>query len=101
MIATIDLYGEGGKVSTQYGVRIKNFSAGQLYEYNLGVREYLPYTQAMFTNSLLLDFLLDNGLKVSKSGFTRDVICIDFDMGAKGYEETKKNIENKIKIIRI
>ena len=99
MIATIDLYGEGGKVSTQYGVRIKNFSAGQLYEYNLGVREYLPYTQAMFTNSLLLDFLLDNGLKVSKSGFTRDVICIDFDMGAKGYEETKKNIENKIKTI--
>ena len=96
---TIDLYGEGGKVSTQYGVRIKNFSAGQLYEYNLGVREYLPYTQAMFTNSLLLDFLLDNGLKVSKSGFTRDVICIDFDMGAKGYEETKKNIENKIKTI--
>ena len=86
-------------MSTQYGVRIKNFSAGQLYEYNLGVREYLPYTQAMFTNSLLLDFLLDNGLKVSKSGFTRDVICIDFDMGAKGYEETKKNIENKIKAI--
>lgn len=86
-------------MSTQYGVRIKNFSAGQLYEYNLGVREYLPYTQAMFTNSLLLDFLLDNGLKVSKSGFTRDVICIDFDMGAKGYEETKKNIENKIKTI--
>lgn len=95
----IDLYGEGGKVST-YGVRIKNFSAGQLYEYNLGVREYLPYTQAMFTNSLLLDFLLDNGLKVSKSGFTRDVICIDFDMGAKGYEETKKNIENKIKTMK-
>lgn len=87
-------------MSTQYGVRIKNFSAGQLYEYNLGVREYLPYTQAMFTNSLLLDFLLDNGLKVSKSGFTRDVICIDFDMGAKGYEETKKNIENKIKTMK-
>lgn len=95
----MNLYGEGGRLATQYGVRIKNFSAGQLYEYNLGVRKYLPYTQAMFTNSLLLDFLLNNGLKVSKSGFTRDVICINFDMGAKGYEETKKNIENKIKSI--
>ena len=83
-------------MSTKYGVRIKNFSAGQLYEYNLGVREYLPYTQAMFTNSLFLDFLMDNGLKVSKNGATRDVICINFDMGSKSYEETKKNIERKL-----
>lgn len=96
----MSLYGEVGKLVTQYGVRIKNFSAGQLYEYNLGVREYLPYTQAMFTNSLLLDFLLNNGLKVSKNGFTRDVICINFDMGAKGYEETKKNIKNKIDLTK-
>lgn len=81
----------------QYGVRIKNFSAGQLYEYGLGVRDYLPYTNAMLTNSLFLDFLLRNGLKVSKNGYTRDVICINFDMGAKSYEETRKNIENKMK----
>lgn len=81
---------------TQYGVRIKNFSAGQLYEYNQGVREYLPYTQAMFTNSLFLDFLTENGLKVSKNGFTRDIICINFDMGTKSYEETKKNVEKKL-----
>lgn len=85
---------------TEYGVRIKNFSAGQLYEYNLGVREYLPYTQAMFTNSLFLDYLIDNGLKVSKNGFTRDIICINFDMGAKSYEETKKNIENKLQSLQ-
>lgn len=81
----------------EYGVRIKNFSAGQLYEYGLGVRNYLPYTNAMLTNSLFLDFLLQNGLRVSKNGYTRDVICINFDMGAKSYEETRKNIENKIK----
>lgn len=81
----------------EYGVRIKNFSAGQLYEYGLGVRDYLPYTNAMLTNSLFLDFLLQNGLKVSKNGYTRDVICINFDMGAKSYEETRKNIENKMK----
>lgn len=80
----------------KYGVRIKNFSAGQLYEYGLGVRDYLPYTNAMLTNSLFLDFLLENGLKVSKNGHTRDVICINFDMGSKSYEETRKNIERKI-----
>lgn len=85
----------------EYGVRIKNFSAGQLYEYGLGVRDYLPYTNAMLTNSLFLDFLLQNGLKVSKNGYTRDVICINFDMGSKSYEETRKNIENKIKIADI
>lgn len=79
----------------EYGVRIKNFSAGQLYEYSSGVREYLPYTNAMLTNSLFLDFLLNHGLKVSKNGFTRDVICINFDMGAKSYEETYNSIKNK------
>ena len=94
------MYGGIGKLRTEYGVRIKNFSAGQLYEYNLGVREYLPYTQAMFTNSLFLDYLMNNGLKVSKNGFTRDVICINFDMGAKSYEETKKNIENKLQSLQ-
>ncbi len=83
-------------MANEYGVRIKNFSAGQLYEYGLGVRDYLPYTNAMLTNSLLLDFLIEHGLKVSKNGFTRDVICINFDMGSKSYEETRKNIENKI-----
>lgn len=84
-------------MTNKYGVRIKNFSAGQLYEYNLGARDYLPYTNAMLTNSLFLDFLLENGLKVSKNGFTRDVICLNFDMGAKSYEDTRGNIVNKIK----
>lgn len=84
-------------MANKYGVRIKNFSAGQLYEYNLGARDYLPYTNAMLTNSLFLDFLLENGLKVSKNGFTRDVICLNFDMGAKSYEDTRGNIVNKIK----
>lgn len=86
-------------MTNKYGVRIKNFSAGQLYEYNLGARDYLPYTNAMLTNSLFLDFLLENGLKVSKNGLTRDVICLNFDMGAKSYEDTRGNIVNKIKEI--
>lgn len=81
---------------SKYGIKIKNFSCGMLYEYNLGVRKYLPYTNAMFTNNLFSDFLQQNGLRVSKDGKTRDIICINFDMGTKTYERTKESIENKL-----
>lgn len=81
---------------SQYGLKIKNFSCGILYEYNLGVREHLTYTNAMFTNNLLSYYLVENGLKVSKDGRTRDIICINFDFGSKSYEETKQKLERSI-----
>ena len=58
---------------SKYGLKIKNFSCGVLYEYNLGVRKNLSYTNAMFTNNLLSYFLVEHGLKVSKDGRTRDL----------------------------
>ena len=79
-------------MASKYGVKIKNIEAGTLYENNLGVRDYYSYGNAMFSNSLLLDFLLDNGLKVSKDGRTRDIIGINFSFGTKSYEETKNKI---------
>ena len=82
--------------NSKYGVKIKNIEAGTLYENNLGVRDYYSYNNAMFSNSLLLDFLLDNGLKVSKDGRTRDIIGINFSFGAKGYQETKSKIEEHL-----
>ena len=81
---------------SQYGLKIKNFSCGILYEYNLGVREHLTYTNAMFTNNLLSYYLVENGLKVSKDGRTRDIICINFDFGSKSYEETRQKLERSI-----
>ncbi len=83
-------------MASKYGVKIKNIEAGTLYENNLGVRDYYSYSNAMFSNSLLLDFLLDNGLKVSKDGRTRDIIGINFSFGAKSYEETKEKIEKHL-----
>ena len=83
---------------SKYGLKIKNFSCGILYEYNLGVREHLSYTNAMFTNNLLSYYLVENGLKVSKDGRTRDIIGINFDLGAKSYEETRKKIERSIEL---
>ena len=69
-----------------------------MYEYNLGVRTHLSYTNAMFTNNLLSYYLVDNGLRVSKDGRTRDIIGINFDLGAKSYEETRRKIEKSIEL---
>ena len=80
----------------KYGLFIKNYMAGSIYEYNLGVRESYDFQRAMLTNSLFLDFLLENGLNVWKEKATRDVICIDFGYGSSSYEQQKKNIEKSI-----
>ena len=86
----------------EFGLRIKNLEAGSLYENNLGVRESFRYTNAMLTNSLFLDYLLENGLKIWKGTMTRDIIGIDFECGSRSYEEevehlkkVKKEYENK------
>lgn len=83
-------------MNSKYGIKIKNFQAGALYQCNLGVRENYDYTRAMFTNNLLLYYLLDNGLKVN-NGWTRDIICIEFDYGSRSYEEEIKHLDKCIK----
>lgn len=75
------------------GVRIKNLEAGALYENNLGVRESFRYTNAMMTNSLFLDYLLENGLKIWKGTMTRDIIGIDFECGSRSFEEEIDHLE--------
>ena len=82
---------------SKYGIKIKNFQAGALYQCNLGVRENYDYTRAMFTNNLLLYYLMDNGLKVN-NGWTRDIICIEFDYGSRSYEEEIKHLDKCIKL---
>ena len=82
---------------SKYGIKIKNFQAGALYQCNLGVRENYDYTKAMFTNNLLLYYLMDNGLKVN-NGWTRDIICIEFDYGSRSYEEEIKHLDKCIKL---
>ena len=70
----------------KYGYKIKNFQAGSLYEYNLGLRDNYDYTEAMLTNSLFSDFMVKNGLSIWKEESTRDIICIDFKYGSRSYE---------------
>lgn len=82
---------------SEYGIKIKNFEAGSLYGYNLGVRDRLDSTDAMLTNSLFSDFLKENGLNIWKGESTRDVICIEFNYGTRSYEEEIQNFDKIIK----
>lgn len=81
---------------SEYGVKIKNYGVGSIYEYELGIRDKYHSKNAMFTNNLFLYFLLDNGLKVVGNS-TRDIIGINFNYGSKSYEETIKMLNSKIK----
>lgn len=93
---------------SEYGIKIKNYKAGSIYGYNLGIRKAYDYKDAMLSNSLFSDFLKENGLNVWKGVSTRDVICIDFDYGTRSYEEElkhltkrKENLNDSEKIKRI
>lgn len=81
----------------RYGLKIKNYEAGSIYEYNIGARDYYQSTDAMLTNSLFLDFLLENGLDVYKDKSTRDVICLEFNYGSSSYKKQINKINKKLK----
>ena len=82
---------------SQYGIRIKNFEAGSIYGYNIGVRDQLDSTNAMLTNSLFSDFLRKIGIEIWKEEATRDIICIEFNYGTRSADEEKKHLEKKRK----
>lgn len=80
----------------RYGLKIKNYEAGSIYEYNNGARDYYQTKDAMLNNSLFLDFLIENGLDVYKEKSTRDVICIEFGYGGSSYRQQINKINKKI-----
>ena len=85
---------------SEYGLKIKNFQAGSLYGYNLGIRDRLDSTDAMLTNSLFSDFLKENGLNIWNGESTRDIICIEFNYGTRSYDDELKNFNKIIKDIQ-
>lgn len=82
---------------SEYGIKIKNISAGMLYDVNLGIRDYFTYTDAMLNNSLFSFFLQKNGMDVYKGESTRDIICLDYDFGSRSYDEERKRLEKLFK----
>ena len=85
-----------GLANLDYGVKIQNFEAGSVEEVSQGVREIYDFTRAMITNSLFLDFLLANGLKVHKGVSTRQIVGVLFNYGTRSYENEKKHLESLI-----
>ena len=81
----------------EYGLKIKNYKAGALYGYNLGVRERYDYTEAMFNKSLFYYHMMDHGLTAYKDESTRDLICIDFGFGSRSYEEEMTHLRQMLK----
>ena len=77
---------------SNYGLKILNYSCGSIYEVNQGVRYRYDTTPAMLTNSLFLDFMKDNGLKIYKEVSTRDIICIDFKYGSRDFKSEMKHL---------
>lgn len=82
---------------SKYGIKIKNYQAGSIFGYDIGIRDSYDYTDAMLTNSLFKDYIVKNGLDVYKEESTRDIICIEFDYGTKSYKEELKHFDNMIK----
>ncbi len=82
---------------SEFGLKIHNIEAATLLEYNLGLRKYYTYNNAMFTNSLLQDYLKEIGLKDYKGRSTRDLICLKFGFGCQSFEEHEKKLRKKIK----
>lgn len=78
---------------SEYGIKIRNIEAATLYEYNLGIRDHYDYKNAMLTNSLFKDFLVENGLKIHKEESTRDIIGIEFNFGTRTFDEELKHIK--------
>lgn len=81
----------------KFGLKIKNVEAAVLYEHNKGIRPYCDFTDAMLSNSLLLDFLKGIGLDVYKDKSTRDVICVKFGFGCASYKDQVAKVRKKLK----
>ena len=64
---------------SEFGYKIKNYEANSIYSYNLGISKYYKTKDAMLTNSLFSEVLIELGLNIYKGESTRDIICIEFD----------------------
>lgn len=81
----------------EWGIQIYNIEAASIYEYNHHFRERLDLKRGVLANSLLLDFLLENNLNVIGKGYTKDVICVEFNYGSKCFERKLNEVKKRLK----
>lgn len=80
---------------TKFGVKIHNMNAAIIDEYNRGIRPYLSYTKAVIPNSLLLDYLIDHGLKINGNS-TKQLIGVSFEFGCGSFDHELKKLQKKL-----
>lgn len=78
---------------SEYGLKIKNYQAGSIYEVNTGVRNNYDCKDAMFTNSLFSDYMKAHGLDSYKGESTRDIICLEFKYGSRSFDDELKHVK--------
>jgi hypothetical protein len=78
---------------SEYGLKILNYMAGSIWGVSQGTRYAYDTTPAMLTNSLFLDFMKENGLKIYKGVSTRDIICIDFQYGSRTFKDEMSHLK--------
>lgn len=79
---------------SEYGIKILNYMAGSIWGVSQGTRYAYDTTPAMLTNSLFLDYMKENGLKIYKGVSTRDIICIDFQYGSRTFKDEIKHLKD-------
>lgn len=77
------------------GVKIKTIEAGELFGYLKGTRGYFTTKKAVIPNSLLLNYLMKNGLNIKRQA-TRDIINVSFTFGSLNAEEEIKKLKKLI-----
>ena len=78
------------------GVKITTIEAGELFGYIKGTRDYYRKKKAVIPNSLLLNFLKENGLQISRQA-TKDIINVSFSFGALDADDEIKKLKKLIK----
>ena len=78
---------------SEYGIKIWNYVVGSIWGVSQGTRYAYDTTPAMLTNSLFLDYMKENGLKIHKGVSTRDIICISFKYGSRSYKDEIKHLK--------
>ena len=78
---------------SEYGLKILNYMAGSIWGVSQGTRYAYDTTPAMLTNSLFLDYMKENGLKIYKGVSTRDIICVDFQYGSRTFKDEIKHLK--------
>lgn len=86
---------------SKYGLKILNYSVGSIWGVSQGTRYAYDTTPAMLTNSLFLDYMKENGLKIYKEVSTRDIICIDFNYGSRSFKEEMKHLKERARKARL